>query len=323
MANRLPSLDALRFFDVTARFMSFTLAAEELCVSQSAVSQKIRHLEEQLGYPLFQRLTRSLTLTKKGLRLLPVVRRALLDIEAELDVLADESESFSLKIHTPASISSNWLIPRLTDFGRRGANIDIELVVDIATKKFTDESNEVAITHNSAGSQNEHYELLMADYVYPVATREVIQQYSLYNVSALKNAPLLHDSARGGQLFTSWDNWFAKRKLRNQSTINSLSLNQANMIVSAAAEGAGVGLVRHCLAGPLVKSGALIPLFNDVEPDGGIYIECSRKAYQVAEIQTFWKWITKQGRRHSKAHAFSNLELFRAYEKHTTQGNDR
>ncbi|WP_320825130.1 LysR substrate-binding domain-containing protein [Reinekea sp.] len=319
MANRLPSLDALRFFDVTARYMSFTLAAAELCVSQSAVSQKIRLLEEQLGYPLFQRLTRSLTLTKKGLRLLPVVRRALLDIEAELEILADKSESFSLKIHTPASISSNWLIPRLADFGRRGANIDIELVVDILAKRFTNELHDVAIIHNPAGSQNEHYELLMADYIYPVATREVVQQYSLYNVSDLKNAPLLHDSARGGQLHTSWDAWFAKRKLRNQSTINSLSLNQANMIMSAAAEGAGVGLVRHCLAGPLVKSGVLIPLFNDIEADGGIYIESSHKAYQVPEIQAFWKWMVKQARVYNKAHAFSNLELFRAYETHSTQ----
>ncbi|MFT4674332.1 MAG: LysR family glycine cleavage system transcriptional activator [Reinekea sp.] len=318
MANKLPSLDALRFFDITARYMSFTLAAEELCVSQSAVSQKIRLLEDQLGYPLFQRLTRSLILTKKGVRLLPVVHRALSEIEDELDILADQSESFSLKIHTAASISSNWLVPRLADFGRRGANVDIELVVGLWVKKITDEHHDLAINHNPAGPQNEHYELLMADYIYPVATREVIQKYSLYNISDLKNAPLLHDSARGGQLYTSWDAWFAKRKLRNQSNIHSLSLIQADMIMSAAVQGAGVCLARHCLAGPLVKSGVLIPLFNDIEPDGGIYIESSHKAYQKPEIQMFWKWIVKQARQYNKIHAFSNLELFRAYEKNNT-----
>lgn len=315
MNVRLPSLDALKYFEVTARHMSFTLAAEELFISQSAVSQKIRLLEEQLGYPLFQRLPRRLILTLKGGRLLPVVRRAIHDIESELNSLAGESETFRIKVQVTPSIATSWLIPRLSDFSRKDSDIDLELDVNIQQPRIADDENFVGIAHYRDETLPEQHELLFPDYVYPVATRELIQKYSLYNISDLKNAPLLHDSVSGGQLSTSWDGWFSKRNLRNLNTENSLSFNQANLIISAAVEGQGVALARHVVAAPLIKEGKLIPLFNDVEEDGGLYLVGSLKGSKKSEIQLFWRWVTKQAKSYQKKYSFSELKMFQAYDK--------
>jgi len=312
MPTRLPSLDALRFFEVTARHMSFTLAAEELFVSQSAVSQKVRHLEEQLGYPLFQRATRKLILTSKGAKLLPVVRRSLNDIGQELNALAVETENFKLRIHTPPSISTDWLIPRLADFNQRSRNIDLDIVVDHELPTLNEPDSDVGIVHLNEQTAQYKSQLLFKDYVYPVATRELIQECHLYNISDIKNAPLLHDSMLGGQLNADWDGWFSRRKLRNLGSGNSISLTQANMIVGAALAGQGIGLVRHCIAAPHVAEGKLIPLFNDIEENGGIYIIGSNKA-DSPKMNPFWKWAVKQGRQFSNQYAISKLKIFEAY----------
>ncbi len=314
MHSRLPSLDALRIFEVTSRFMSFTQAAEELFVSQSAVSQKIKVLEEQLGYSLFERGTRGLILTNKGRKLLPVVRRSLQDIEAELDFLAREDDSKRITIHTPPSISSNWLIPRLTDFNRYGYEIDLDIENEVELPKFTNPSYDLGIVHLASASSKYKCEMLFPEYVYPVATRDLIQSCNLYNISDLQNATLLHDSMLTGQLNTSWDSWFAKRNLRNLTAKNTISFSRASMIVTAAAAGQGVGLVRHTVAAPLIKKGELVPLFNDVESDGAVFLVTDVDTEPSQQLKTFCKWLLKQGHQFGREYAIKNLKLFQAYQ---------
>jgi len=315
MAYKLPSLDALKYFEATARHLSFTLAAEELFLSQSAVSQKIRLLEDQLGYPLFYRMTRRLVLTRKGGNLLPVVRRALNEIETTLINLDSETKSQHIKIHATPSLTSNWLLPRLSDFNEKTSEIDIELDVSVQTNPLVEGENQISLIHSIDGHLPEKSQLLFPDYIYPVATRECIQEFNIYNISALKNAPLLHDSMTGGQLYTSWDNWFSKRKLKNLNTSKSLQFNHASLILSAAAEGNGVGLVRHVVAAPLIKEGKIVPLFNDVEQDGGIYLSYSASDYKSTEVQLFCRWVIKQAKVYEREYAFKNLKIFEAYDR--------
>jgi len=315
MAHKLPSLDALKYFESTARHLSFTLAAEELYLSQSAVSQKIRLLEDQLGYPLFYRMTRRLVLTRKGGNLLPVVIKALNDIETTLSNLDSDTESQHIKIHATPSLTSNWLLPRLSDFNEKTSEIDIDLNVDVNAAPFVEGENQISLVHSCDGNLPGKSHLLFPDYIYPVATRECIQKFNIYNVSALKSVPLLHDSMNIGQLHTNWDNWFSKRNLKNLNTGKSLQFNQASLILSAAAEGHGVGLVRHVVAAPLIKEGKIVPLFNDVEENGGIYFSCSEANYQSSEVQLFYRWVTKMAKDYVKDYAFKNLKMFQAYDK--------
>lgn len=129
MAGRLPPLNALRAFEAAARHLSFTKAAEELFVTQAAISHQIRTLEEWLGLKLFRRLNRRLLLTDEGQSYMGPIRDALSGIAAATDTLKRSESEGMLTVSAMTSFAATWLLPRLSRFNRQHPEIDVRVDV--------------------------------------------------------------------------------------------------------------------------------------------------------------------------------------------------
>ncbi|MEQ9681803.1 MAG: LysR family transcriptional regulator, partial [Rhodospirillales bacterium] len=125
MSRRLPSLNALRAFEAAARHLSFTQAAEELNVTQAAVSHQIRGLEDWLGFPLFRRLSRALVLTEAGQLLFPEVREAMDILTTAVNRVQRQDSEGVLTVTTMDSFAQSWLVPRLGRFRQSQPDIDV------------------------------------------------------------------------------------------------------------------------------------------------------------------------------------------------------
>lgn len=294
MSVRLPPLESLRYFEAAARHLSFTLAADELCVSQSAVSQNVIKLEERLGYKLFERRIRKLELTDQGATLYPVIHASLSEIKDSLNKLETSGEMRKLTIYCMPSFASTWLMPRLHDFQTRYPNIDVNLVAEAAEPNFHNEIIDIGICHGIGDQPAMEQQLLFWDYVYPVASPALLARCELNELADLSKAVLIHDSLPQAKLSTSWQRWFIERGIRNIDCGSGYRFNQADLIVRAAIDGRGVALGRHILVANEVKQGTLIPLFNEVEKDDGVYVVCLKKLVHRPQVEVFLNWLKEQ-----------------------------
>lgn len=161
---KLPPLEAVRYFEASARHLSFTLAAEELFVSQSAVSQKVILLEERLGYKLFERKPRQLTLTEKGKQLFPVVNEALNQLHDGFNNLQAVSNTKSIQVYCMPSFATQWLMPLLSQFKAAHPHVELNLVVDIKEPTFNNDRLDIAINHGFGDQPQMIQKELFRDY---------------------------------------------------------------------------------------------------------------------------------------------------------------
>ncbi|MFM2481612.1 transcriptional regulator GcvA [Celerinatantimonas sp. YJH-8] len=300
MSIRLPPLEALRYFEAAARHLSFTLAADELCVSQSAVSQKVIKLEDRLGYKLFERHSRQLVLTEQGATLFPVIHASLIEIRDSLNKIESNGQMRKLTVYCMPSFASSWLLPRLHDFHTRYPHIDLNLVAELAEPNFHNEIVDIGICHGIGDQPTMEQQLLFWDYVYPVASPALLEQCPLTTLQELNTTVLIHDSLPQAKLSTSWQRWLVERGIRNIDCGSGYRFNQADFIVRAAIDGRGVALGRHVLVAHEVQQGRLIPLFGDVEKDDGVYVVCLKKLIHRPQVETFMHWLKEQ------AHTFES-----------------
>ncbi len=136
MTARLPSLNGLRAFEAAARHLSFTQAASELNVTQTAISHQIKRLEEELGVRLFIRQNRSLTLTLQAQEYLPGIRAAFNDLRLATDRLLRKDDDHVLTVSTLASLAAKWLLPRLTAFQEAHPGIDVRITTSTSLVDF-------------------------------------------------------------------------------------------------------------------------------------------------------------------------------------------
>ena len=255
---RTPSLDALRIFVVAARHMSFTEAASELHLTQSAISHRIRGLEEEFGLSLFKRLKRRLELTPQGRVLAHRVERAIGEIDRSIVDLSLHDETCSLKVTMLPSVASHWLIPRLARIRRPG--VDIQVIADPRLLDLRAEEIDLAIRFGRAPHPGYSAMRLMGDRVVPVCTPELLGHYGPVNsIDALLALPLLHDSATAGDGSDSdwraWFNYFGRPEIACPA---GQHFSEAGMLISAAILGLGVALARASLAADQIASGALV-----------------------------------------------------------------
>ena len=258
---RTPSLDALRIFVVAARHMSFTEAASELHLTQSAVSHRIRGLEEELGISLFKRLTRRLELTAQGRALAHRVEQAISEIDRSVVDLSRPDDTCSLKVTMLPSVASHWLIPRLARIRRRHpGGVDIQVIADPRLLDLRAEGIDLAIRFGRAPHPGYSATRLMGDRVVPVCTPELLEQYGpVDSVDLLLALPLLHDSATTGDGSDSdWRAWLDYFGRPDIACHAGQQFSEAGMLINAATLGLGVALARASLAADHIASGALV-----------------------------------------------------------------
>ncbi|WP_051333721.1 transcriptional regulator GcvA [Aliagarivorans marinus] len=300
---KLPPLEALRYFEAAARHLSFTAAADELCISQSAVSQKVIQLEERLGYKLFERKPRQLLLTQRGATLYPAVNAALLQIHDTLNDLNQSHQLSPVELFCMPSFASRWLLPRLSDFNQRYPEVVLHLNAQVSEPNFYQQQVDIGICHGVGDHPALEQVRLFRDYIYPVASPEYLESHPVNTPGDLQRCTLLHDALPQARLATSWQSWLNAIGMSEIDCSRGYRFNQADHIVRAALSGQGVALARHALVAREVAKGRLVPLLDHVIEDGAVYLVCLRKLLARPQIQAFISWIRSQAEEFENHHS--------------------
>ena len=237
------SLDLLRGFRSAARHLSFTRAAEELFVTQSAISREIKTLEEQLGHPLFRRVNRTLALTPTGEELYRVSDETLSQLDAAIDRIAGASKR--LAVTTTSGLASLWLAPRLPRFNGVHPGIDVRVVASNDRPNLERDQLDIAIQFVGAGGDAPDSELLMKCDSFPVCSPELARNKShpiRTPPDLVQHVRLDYETLRDGRRLSEWNFWFDTMKIPRVKPASTLQFPQYDQTISAAIEGSGVAI---------------------------------------------------------------------------------
>lgn len=257
--RKVPSLNALRTFEVAARCLSFTEAAEELCVTQGAVSQRIKALELDLEAPLFHRRSTGLALTALGERLSLGVREAMERIATALD---DEAVCRPVRVSVLPSFAACWLMPRLLRFAERYPSIQVNVLPQGEIIDLKSLNIDLAIRFGRGRYPGLTAQYLMGDATVPVCGPALVARHGLPRTAeSLTRTPIISDSStENDDSRSSWASWLGAMGRSDIRLVPSLSFGQADFALDAAARGLGVALARTSLIGEHLAEGRLIRL---------------------------------------------------------------
>jgi len=291
---RLPPLDQLHTFEAVARHLSFTLAAGELFLTQSAVSRQIKSLEEELDLRLFHRRHRAIELTAAGQSLFEAVTRGLGEIGSCLAALGAGAKAPQITVSASVAFAWFWLMPRLERFSALQPEIDLRvLATDQPVMPGTGEVD-VAIIFGSGQWEGLVARLLFGEKVYPVCSPVYLSNHpSLLRAEDLLDQTLLHleygKPAFGG---VDWRTWLLKQGVNGQPVRRGLRFNAYPLVLQAAEAGHGVALGWSYVTDPLLAEGRLVcPVNRVVETRDGYYLCTSKDAAQSPGILAFLNWI--------------------------------
>lgn len=291
MRRRLPSLNALKAFEATARHESFTQAAAELFVTQGAVSQQVKGLEAELGLRLFQRERQRVTLTEAGRLYLEVVRDAFDRLGAGTERLLQRQSAGTLTLTTSPNFAAKWLVHRLGRFSESHPGIDLRVSASVQHVDFAREDIDLAIRHGDGNWPGMHVTRLCTERLFPVCSpRLVAQEVALRSPADIPHHTLLHVNGRG-----DWAKWLAQAGFEGTEARRNLDFNQASMAIDAAVDGQGIALARTALAAGDLISGRLVrPFAEAIEAPFAFWIVCPKAVADLPKIATFRKWLLEE-----------------------------
>jgi len=290
MSTRLPSLNGLRAFEAAARHLSFTQAASELNVTQTAISHQIRRLEEELGIRLFVRKNRALALTPKARDYLPGVRAAFNDLRLATDQLLRKDDDHVLTVSTLASLAAKWLLPRLTAFQEAHPGIDVRITTSTALVDFKGGDVDAAIRYGRGNWQGLRAEWLMADDFFPVCSPALLNgKRPLKCPEDLREHVLLHTSTNSDD----WRQWLTAAGLPSDiSRQQGITFDLMLMTVQAAIDGIGVAMGRTSYVQDDIAKGRLVVPFKIALPaDAGFYLVSPEGVAEPPKLRAFRQWL--------------------------------
>jgi len=287
MPRQLPPLNALRAFEAAARSESFTRAAEELCVTQGAVSHQVKLLEATLGIKLFNREHQRLVITGAGREYLNVVRDALDRIAAGTERIVQRQNTGVLTVSTSPDFAAKWLVNRLGRFAEAHPGIDLRVSATMHHIDFVREEVDVAVRHGDGNWSGLDAVRLCTEQLFPVCSPRLMSgRNRIAKPSDLLKFPLLHleDSK-------AWSNWFDAAGVDAEMS-HGLVLNRASMLIDAAVNGQGVALARTALAAWDLINGRLVKPFDlALKLSKTYWIVCPKAASMQPKIVTFRDWL--------------------------------
>jgi LysR family glycine cleavage system transcriptional activator len=290
MTARLPSLNGLRAFEAAARHLSFTLAASELNVTQTAISHQIRRLEEELGLRLFIRKNRALALTPQAKDYLPGVRAAFNDLRLATDRLLRKDDDNVLTVSTLASLAAKWLLQRLTAFQEAHPGIDVRITTSTALVDFKNGDVDAAIRYGRGNWPGVRSEWLMADEVFPVCSPALLTgERPLRVPEDLRDRVFLHTSTNSDD----WRQWLTAAGLPSDiSKQPGITFDLILMTVQAAIDGIGIAMGRTSYVQDDIAKGRLVVPFNIALPaDAGFYLVTPEGAADPPKLKAFRQWL--------------------------------
>jgi LysR family glycine cleavage system transcriptional activator len=298
--RRLPSLDTLRAFEAVARHSSFTRAARELHVTQSALSQRIAALEAELGFRLFVRKGRTLTITAAGRRIAAATARALAEVGRAFEDIDGAEPARSLSVNVLPSFASRWLLPRLPRFHAQHSTLRVQIVAEGNLVDLQQSDADLAIRFGSGPYPGLHVEKLMGDEVIPVASPTLLAgRKPPQTAGELLTLPLLFDSAVDhDESGTDWRSWLAHVGADHAPLPDGPRFSQADLLLQAAAQGLGVALARRSLVADDLASGKLVSLLSHapLRARYSYYLVCLPERAQRPPVAAFGRWLREETR---------------------------
>jgi LysR family glycine cleavage system transcriptional activator len=316
MARRLPSLTALRAFEAAARNLSFTLAAEELHVTQGAVSRQIQHLEVYLQRPLFYRRSRSLELTPEGSNYFRPLREAFDAMERATARALDGNSDRVLTLSVLPTLAMRWIIPRLPKFNELHPQIEIHMVTSIKPADFSgdiDMAIRVGSPHSGGGEaglakidlvmardwSSIEAEFLMPDAIIPVCTPKLAEgDPPLRTIADLRRHRLLHTGTRP----RAWSDWLRAMGHDDFPLSATPSFGHFFMTLQAVFQGKGIGCIPSILVADDIASGRLVAPFDQPLTSSGSYYMLFRKHQRDhPKLMIFRAWLRSEAELSSDA----------------------
>jgi LysR family glycine cleavage system transcriptional activator len=290
------SLAGLRTFEVASRYLSFTKAADELCLTRSAVSQQISQLEHQIGVQLFVRMNSKLVLSREGLALSNAIRKSLLHIEGVLDSIHSNDISGQLVIGSLPSFGAKWLAPRLKGFVDRHPSIDVKLLSYVSLDDVIANGVDIAVSFARDLQSGFCQEVLLQDEIWPICSPLLVHdKQAISSIDDLARYPILHTTLETLDFGVSWQDWLKSLCLPALTAHQALSFSRAYMMIEAAALGQGVGIAMRSLVEEEVRRGRLMRLFDyKVGARKSIALFYPEASESRPAIRAFSHWIHEQ-----------------------------
>jgi len=288
MLRRLPPLNALKAFEAAARHESFTRAAEELCVTQGAVSHQVKALETELGIKLFNRERQRLIITEAGREYLAVIRDALDRIAVGTQRLVQRQSTRVLTVSTSPDFAAKWLVHRLGRLGATHPDVDLRISATMHHVDFAREDVDLAVRHGDGNWPGLDAVRLGPEQLFAVCSPKLISgHHRITNPADVLKFPLLHLDDRN-----DWSKWLGAAGVGNVDLSHGPVLNRASMVIDAAVDGEGIALARTALAAwDLINGRLVMPVALSLSLSKLYWIVCPKATSMLPKITMFRNWL--------------------------------
>lgn len=288
MIRRLPPLNALKAFEAAARHLSFTKAAEELYVTQAAVSHQIKILEEHLGLKLFLRRNRSLLLTEEGQGYYLDIKEVFSQLLDATEKLFARGEKGSLTVSLTPSFAIQWLVPRLSLFNELYPDIDVRIKAQEHDENSLTDDVDLAIYYGKGHWAGVEIHKLHTEYLVPLCSPLLLNGTKpLTSPHDLRHHTLLHDTTR-----RPWKQWMKTAHINTVNVNQGPIFSHSSMVLQAAVHGQGVALGNSVLAKPELDAGRLVIPFNHrLESKNAYYLVLRAAQAELGKIVAFKEWM--------------------------------
>ena len=289
MATRLPPVHALSAFEAAARHGSFAVAADELCITPSALSHRIRLLEDFVGERLFLRDGRTVTLSEFGRRYLDVVKAALRTLTDFPLPHRSAPAQPRVKVTVPPTFARCLLVPRLADFTAQHPDTVIELFLSVPLYDLSLSESDVEVRFGAG-----KYPDLVTEKLYEEPTFAVASPKYLDKVGGLKSPAELQKATLLRSALEPWQPWFEVAGLDWPEPSTGLRVDDLGLLLEAVRYGHGVGLSRKHFVQDMIAAGEIVHLFPNVQlksPPHAYYMVYEKTARDRPEVNAFVEWL--------------------------------
>lgn len=290
---KIPSLKSIQAFEAACRHLSFKDAAEELCVTPTAVSHQIKSLEEQLGVSLFHRLPRALKLTEEGAIYAPHIIAAFQNIESASLALEEDELEGTLTISTTGSFAANWLSPRLRSFYEKYPEISVRVLSSDQVVDFKSSGVDVAIRYGYGDYPDSNVAWVLNDKVTPVCSVEKAK--TLVTAADLLESKLIEYKWSGfSEADPSWAGWMNAVGLSDSKVEPYVTYSEEHICLLTASDGHGVALVSLLAAARFLERKMLVAPFDAALENKRYYLVCPETYANRARVRVFREWLLDQ-----------------------------
>lgn len=299
MRRKIPSTAALVAFESAARHQSFTKAADELALTQSAVCRQIAGLEEFLGIELFRRSRRGVKLTEAGLAYSRKVAAQLDAVERDTLAAMGQQGAQGLELAVVPTFATQWLVPRLKEFQRLHPEVTVHLTNRTRPFLFADTSFDAAIYFGDGDWSGTEAHYLMPEEPLPVCSPELLGERTQLAAAELANLPLLQQSTRP----YAWRQWFAAQGLNVPRDMSGPRYELFSMLAQAAMHGMGVALIPPFLIQRELDAGLLVPAHPAalLSSDRAYRLMIPERKVESAALRAFRDWLLQAAREYRDA----------------------